>query len=576
MVKSVFAFLAVILLTMIPFLYNNCGSQVQFSSPTKAYGTVTGNPLTPTNASSEILFAICSVLDRCQAQVPFNTCMTGVAATDGIGVTLGLPAGAYDPYSSIETAEANGKLAANLTNTNTCIDTINNLSCTNPNVLNAYNPANPNPFAGVPGMVPTQSCGQVFSTTYEYLYLQDPNIQSIPGYSINLTTGVLTALTNLPAIHFGTILTLDKLASDEQILMATSLLGGAGYWITPTTGALTALSGSGSAFLAGGGQPQFYSIANSMNNGWVTSVDPNTGTFTNSTETGALPAPVTHPTYTELSPDGNYVYFVDPQNKAIAGYSISGSALNPVSGVGIGTGVNSGDKTYGLTLLPAPNAGSYNYFAPGPYLDVAAGVIYLLYYGSTATDNNWIMPYKINADGSLSTGTPLNLGTDPANGSKGAMVGDSNGKYLFVSLPKGSLGNNGINTYSIGVNGTLTQASGPVFVGTRFYALVINSENSILFGNGTTLVSTSINLGTGALTPISNVADPCGNRGPMVLDPSESFVYAIDYPTSPPTLCGFKTTAAGVLGPITGQTYPLPIPGTIQTISAVAVQIKSP
>src|ERR1700734_4178535 len=93
--KNVLALLALIVLIAIPLFYNNCARDVQFTGP-KVYGTITGNPLT-TNASSEILFALCSVLDRCQAQVPFNLCLSGVQATDGIATTLGLPPGTYDP-----------------------------------------------------------------------------------------------------------------------------------------------------------------------------------------------------------------------------------------------------------------------------------------------------------------------------------------------------------------------------------------------------------------------------------------------------------------------------------------------
>src|ERR1700723_909972 len=90
--------LAIFLMTALPVFYNNCGN-VEFM---KAYGVSTiGNPLSSTQASQEILFAICSVLDRCQAQVPFNTCMTGILATSGIASTLGLPSGTYDPYSSL-------------------------------------------------------------------------------------------------------------------------------------------------------------------------------------------------------------------------------------------------------------------------------------------------------------------------------------------------------------------------------------------------------------------------------------------------------------------------------------------
>ena len=124
--------------------------------------------MNPTQASEETLFAICSVLDHCSAQVPFNICMSGVLSVNGIGSKLGLAPGMDDPYSALESAESSGVISANLTAANTCVDTINNLNCTDPNVLNAYNPSSSNPFSAVPNMIPVGDCGQVFVAPVQY------------------------------------------------------------------------------------------------------------------------------------------------------------------------------------------------------------------------------------------------------------------------------------------------------------------------------------------------------------------------------------------------------------------------
>jgi hypothetical protein len=150
-----------IALGLLVLSYNACSMPDRFSS---LHGTETTNPFS-TQASSEILYTICSVLDRCNgpSQVPFNVCMSGVPTVGGIGSRLGLAANAFNPYSTLENAESSGAITANLAAANTCVDTINNLQCSNTNVVNAYNPASSTPFAAVALMIPISACGQVFT-----------------------------------------------------------------------------------------------------------------------------------------------------------------------------------------------------------------------------------------------------------------------------------------------------------------------------------------------------------------------------------------------------------------------------
>jgi 6-phosphogluconolactonase (cycloisomerase 2 family) len=415
--------------------------------------------------------------------------------------------------------------------------------------------------------------------TYEYLYLADQNNANLPGYSINKSSGVLTAIPNWPATS-ANVVNVAKIANDLQVLLTFFCCGpGAAFSISPTTGILSAVSGTGPLILdfpSTSSSGLYVYSADGGSTGWVSTLNPANGNFTSSTQTSSFPAPVTTALNTVLSPNGNFVYFIDGVHNGIVGYSTAGGALNILVNGDIGTGVNPGDQTYGLTLLPTPNAGSYNPFTP-PYLDVGANVIYLLYAGATNAVNNWIMPYKINADGSLSTGTPLNLGTNVPLGTGGTMVGDSTGAYLFVNQYSGSLGTLGINTYTIGVNGTLTYSSGPVYSGTGFVNSIINSENTLLYGNTAgSLKTASINLGTGILSPVSSMAEPCGNVDAMSLDPSESFIYVVGLTGPPNSLCGFTVSHSGVIGAISGQSYPLSIPGSSSIVSSVTVQMASP
>lgn len=96
--RILFISIATLVTVVLAVGFNNC-SQVNFGQQQQSkYGGIGGNPLTSTLASQEILFAICSVLDRCAAKVPFDVCMSGVLNVNGIGTRLGLPSGTNDPF----------------------------------------------------------------------------------------------------------------------------------------------------------------------------------------------------------------------------------------------------------------------------------------------------------------------------------------------------------------------------------------------------------------------------------------------------------------------------------------------
>jgi hypothetical protein len=134
---------------------------------------------------------------------------------------------------------------------------------------------------------------------------------------------------------------------------------------------------------------------------------------------------------------------------------------------------------------------------------------------------------------------------------------------------------NGINTYSIGLNGALTFVSGPVFPGQGFDNLTINAKTSILIAQYNGYFETaSIDPSTGFLTAVSSFASPCSFAGPVVLDPSERFIYLAQEATSPGIVCGLTMDTAGNLGAISGQTFPITITGSTNLYTGVAVQLK--
>ena len=52
-----------------------------------------GNPFAP--VSNEIMFSVCSVINRCNTQVTIENCQAGVLATAGFATPLGLPPSTY-------------------------------------------------------------------------------------------------------------------------------------------------------------------------------------------------------------------------------------------------------------------------------------------------------------------------------------------------------------------------------------------------------------------------------------------------------------------------------------------------
>ena len=147
------------------FGYDNCSGTSSYNF-TKVNGTIAPNPMAPTQSSAELLFTVCSVINRCNPQVTYEACEAGVL-TDPINSQIGAPP-SYPTFSSVMQAEQSGILFGSQSATNACASTINGLSCSNPNVQNAYNSSSPTPFAGASGMIPTATCNQVFAPNQNF------------------------------------------------------------------------------------------------------------------------------------------------------------------------------------------------------------------------------------------------------------------------------------------------------------------------------------------------------------------------------------------------------------------------
>ncbi|MGZ3800979.1 MAG: hypothetical protein ACXVCA_11515 [Bdellovibrio sp.] len=145
---------ALLIPLLVTLAYNGCGESVSNGTST------VGNPLA--SVTNKILVAVCDVIQRCHSEVDTKLCQNGVLATSGFATPLGIPA-SYTTYSSILQGEANGALLGNENQANVCQGSLETLSCSDPNVVAAYDPSLANPFAGSPNMIPSSSCSQTLT-----------------------------------------------------------------------------------------------------------------------------------------------------------------------------------------------------------------------------------------------------------------------------------------------------------------------------------------------------------------------------------------------------------------------------
>jgi 6-phosphogluconolactonase len=296
-------------------------------------------------------------------------------------------------------------------------------------------------IGSVPG--PSASLG-LASVSGQFLYASDPHNSEIDGYSINQTTGALTAL---PASPFSTgpLSSPGVLAAPPQELGESplkSLLyaadsGSIDMFTISTAGVPTALSGPPNVLESG------FAIVVDPSGGFLYAADddPPGGIFAFTTgSTGALTAvpnsPFTIPGQTVANSlpigivdNGTYVYTALSQTNQIAAFSIvSGTgALTPVPGSPFSAGT-------------APTA-----------LIVAGNFLYAIN-SSDAT----LSGYSIN---------PANGALTALSGSPFAIAGvslatDYFGEYLWTA------GSTGIQAFDIDSSGALTAVSGSPFLAT--------------------------------------------------------------------------------------------------------------
>lgn len=133
----------------------NCGS-AHVASGSGSYGF-------PTSADT-ILYYTCTKLSDCHAGLAYEDCTIGVLGTTNIDVEIGMTGGAYPTYQDLIDDETAGKITADTTALNTCLNDIDTLNCTDGAVTGAWNSGSPSDFSNVETMFPAGagSCPDVY------------------------------------------------------------------------------------------------------------------------------------------------------------------------------------------------------------------------------------------------------------------------------------------------------------------------------------------------------------------------------------------------------------------------------
>ena len=340
--------------------------------------------------------------------------------------------------------------------------------------------------------------------------------------------------------------------------------GVSGYTINPTTGALTAITGS--PFATAGTHPS-YSVAIDPTGhfAYMANAGGTISGFAINSTTGALtpitgsPFPAgTNPLSLAIDPTGKFAYVADGGGDGVWGYRI-----DPITGV-----------LTPITGSPFAPAGLYE---PSVAVDPTGTFVYV------ANAGGGILGYTINpATGALTpiTGSPFPAGTNPYS-----VAVDPTGRFAYVA----NLGNSGggsVSGYTINpATGALTAITGSPFQAGYFpYSVAIDPGGQFVYvanlgylaNYGSGVSGYTINPTTGALTPITGSPFPAGtNLFAVAVDPTGQFAYVTNRNSYGGWLSGFTINpTTGALTAITGS--PFPTAGTYPLAVAVTACMTPP
>jgi 6-phosphogluconolactonase (cycloisomerase 2 family) len=388
--------------------------------------------------------------------------------------------------------------------------------------------------SGLP-QIPSLGGGPDFASvdpSGKWLYVVDGTANMVFAFSINQTTGALTAVGAGVATGAGPVDVLVTPNDKFVYVINSSATGSVSAYSIGATGALTAITAPTTVL----NTPQFAAIdptgtylfvPNSGDNTIVPFTIGSDGTLTAGTPFAFSPA--LSPSTDNLGavavdPTSKFLYVVDDTNSS--GTATAGNlyALSIGSGGALTATINSG-KPYPVGLTPT-----------GVAVDPSGTIV------ATANNvDNSISVFTAAADGSLTADNLVEASGAPsflvfANGSAEATSSVS-------AVVAANINGNSLSAYTADSTGALTA------VGTPFTSLPINSQVAN-FAFGTSVFTTSqsakelggYNVDTTATPPFSQIAAPAvlpGAGGSVVADTTGNFVYVAD--TTNNTVASYTT-----------------------------------
>jgi 6-phosphogluconolactonase (cycloisomerase 2 family) len=405
----------------------------------------------------------------------------------------------------------------------------------------------------------------------KFVYVPNDNSNNISAYTIDSDTGALTPVHGSPFAAGDEPLSvvIDPTDSFAYVNNVDDSPGGdvSGYTINATTGVLTAMPGS--PFLSRSGAFAVV-IAPSGKFGYVS--QPGEVTIFSINATTGIPTAVGSPFAVEgtsfesmvMAPSGKFIFipgFTNPGTVAAVKVNPTTGALSAVSGSPVASGDSPSSATVdpGGKLLYVTNSGSgevwtYSIAASGKLtlLDEvrtarasaapvslttgSAAVAYTPKFAYVANQGSGTVPstvsaYTIASSGHLSavSGSPFADGGSGVFAFANSVTVDPSGRFAYVAN-----GNtNNVAAYTIDAStGALTEIGSPVAAETNPFSVAVDPSGRFLYvaNNGSYNISGfAINSSTGALTALGSSPFSTGttSAGPVsvTVDPTGQFVY---------------------------------------------------
>jgi 6-phosphogluconolactonase len=412
-----------------------------------------------------------------------------------------------------------------------------------------------------------------------FLYVGGNGTPALSGYQVNVETGQLKALPNMPAIGSVFQLAVDPSGKFLVIADGSSVQS---YTINSQTGALLSAGfGSASSPIALAFYPSGkFVYAIDVNNNGVTafSLDATTGVLT-PIAGSPFPTNSSNPFAVAIDPAGHYLFIPNVNGVNLTVFAIDGNtgALTEVPGSPFATGggpsavtvgpngqilyvSNSFDKTISAFAIDS-TTGGLTAIAGSPFPSGASAALGLTIdpsghklYGMDH-DSNEIVTFSINS----STGALTLEDTVRSRGAAYSMAivsGKTYANYIPKSVYVANAISNNISAFSISpISGSLTSIPGSPFA-TGSFPGAISSDVAgrfVFTGNigGSNVSAFTVDATSGALSPVPGSPFAAGSQPTSVaVDGGAHFVYVCN--NLDDTISGFSVSASGVLTSLAG------------------------